>query len=281
MGCIFISKQQIEFLVQRIGQPEASVLLRKIFNSYRGYLDSSDVRELYDHDYLEGIRATPAYKLVDNRYKIHIYNRYAYEYLTAKEARGCVLDVGCGDGDFLLALAFHRFKCTGIDSSEDLIRGAQINAVRNKLKVDFFCGDGCHLSLKSLFDHIVLNDVIEHLSDRELGKLFDKIKTLLNPYGEIIIHTPNGLALCNETDHSFLQTVYKYYLRTFGHFGGFERTIYQMFYEQVHINIKSYKQLREVLARAGFRCKVLYDELNKSILRSILSSNMLIIAWRK
>lgn len=278
---MYLTKAQIESLVKKIGQPKASVLLHKIFNSYRGYLDSNDVRELYDHDYLEGIRATPIYKLVDNRYKIHIYNRYAYEYLMAKEARGCVLDVGCGDGDFLLALASHGFKCTGIDSSEDFIRGAETSAMRNGLEVDFFCGDCCHLSLKSHFDHIVLNDVIEHLSDRELEKLFEKIKALLNPHGEVIIHTPNGLALCNDTDHSFLQAVYKYYLRTFRHFVGFERTICQMSYEQVHINIKSYKQLRVFLEGAGFGCKVLYDDLHKSMLRSILSSNMLIIARRK
>jgi 2-polyprenyl-3-methyl-5-hydroxy-6-metoxy-1,4-benzoquinol methylase len=278
---MYLTKQQIESIVKKSGQPKASILLHKIFNSYRTYLDSSDVRELYDRDYFDGIRAHPVYELVDNRYKIHIYNRYSYEYLVRKEGRGSILDIGCGDGDFLLALAFHGFKCTGIDSSKDLIREAQISAIGNKLKVDFFCGDGCHLSLKSLFDYVVLNDVIEHLSDRELQKMFVKIKELLKPGGELIIHTPNGLALCNETDYSFIQAVFKYYLRAFRHFGGFERTIRQMFYDQVHINIKSYKQSRRLLARAGFRCKVMYDEHNKSILRSILSSNMLVIARRK
>lgn len=135
--------------------------------------------------------------------------------------------------------------------------------------------------MKSLFDYVVLNDVIEHLSDRELQKMFVKIKELLKPGGELIIHTPNGLALCNETDYSFMQSLLKYYLRIFRHFVSFERTIRQMYYDQVHINIKSYKQFRRLLARVGFRCKVMYDEHNKSILRSILSSNMLIIARRK
>jgi hypothetical protein len=58
MGCIFISKLQIEFLVQTIWQPEASVLFHKAVNSYRGYLDSSDVGELFDRECFDGIEPT-------------------------------------------------------------------------------------------------------------------------------------------------------------------------------------------------------------------------------
>jgi 2-polyprenyl-3-methyl-5-hydroxy-6-metoxy-1,4-benzoquinol methylase len=278
---MYLTKQQIESIVKKVGQPRASILLHKIFNSYRACLDSSDFKELYDRDYFEGIRATPVYELVDNRYKIHIYNRYSYKYLLRKWGRGSVLDIGCGDGHFLLALAFQGFKCTGIDSSEDLIREAQINAIQNKLKVDFFCEDGCNLSLRSPFDYIVLNDVIEHLSDRELQKLFNNIRDLLNPKGEIIIHTPNGLALCNGTDWSILELIYKNYLRVYRRFNGYERAIHQIFYDQVHINIKSYRQLKKFLSRVGFRSKVIYDDYNNSILRSVLSTNMLVTAWMR
>jgi 2-polyprenyl-3-methyl-5-hydroxy-6-metoxy-1,4-benzoquinol methylase len=281
MGSIFFSKQQIEFFVQKIGQPKASILLQKIFNSYRNYLDSNDVQELYDEDYLEGIRSTPIYQLVDNRYKIHIYNKYSYEYLLTKEGRGSVLDIGCGDGHFLLALSFHGFKCMGIDLSRTLIKEAQLNAAQNNLGVEFLCEDSCNLSLNSCFDFIVLNDITEHLSDRELQNLFGKIIKLLNPNGEIIIHTPNGLALCNETDRSFLQRIYKKYLTVSNHIDGYERTIRQIFYDQVHINIKSYQQIRKLLSQIGLESKVIYDNYNRSILRSVLSTNMLIIAWVK
>jgi 2-polyprenyl-3-methyl-5-hydroxy-6-metoxy-1,4-benzoquinol methylase len=236
------------------------------------------VRELYDHDYLEGIRMTPVYEFVNSKYRIHIYNRYSFQHLVTKKGRGSVLDIGCGDGQFLLALAFHGFKCAGIDSSKDLIEEAQLNAARDKLKVDFFCEDICDLSFESPFDYVVLNDVMEHLSDRELQPLFDKIADILNPSGEIIIHTPNGLALCNETDWSVLQFIYKAYLRLSKRFNCCERTVRQIFYDQVHINIKSYKQLRTFLSHIGFRSKVLYDDYHASVFRSVLSTNMLIIA---
>ncbi len=278
MNQLFLTKQQIEFFVNKIGKLNASILLHKIFNSYRTYLDSCDVRELYDKDYLEGIRMTPVYELVNNKYRIHIYNRYSFQHLVTKKERGSVLDIGCGDGQFLLALAFHGFKCSGIDSSKDLIRDAEFNAARDELTVDFFCEDICDLSFKSLFDYIVLNDVMEHLSDRELQKLFNKIAELLNPCGEIIIHMPNGLALCNETDWSVLQLIYKTYLRLSKRFDCCERTIRQIFYDQVHINIKSYRQLRKFLSQIGFRSKVVYDDYKASIFRSVFSTNMLIIA---
>lgn len=38
------------------------------------------------------------------------------------------------------------------------------------------------------FDYIVLCDVIEHLSDRELERILDKCKTILNRDGEILMH---------------------------------------------------------------------------------------------
>jgi 2-polyprenyl-3-methyl-5-hydroxy-6-metoxy-1,4-benzoquinol methylase len=275
---MYLTKREIASLVERIGLLNASILFHKMFTFYRSYLDSSDVRELYDHDYLEGIRMTPVYELVNKKYKIHIYNRFSFQHLVTKEERGSVLDIGCGDGQFLLALAFHGFKCAGIDSSRDLIKEAQLHAARDKLKVDFFCEDICDLSFKSVFDYIVLNDVMEHLSDRELQKLFNKIIELLNPCGEIIIHTPNGLSLCNETDWSVLQFIYKTYLRLSKRFDCYERTIRQIFYDQVHINIKSYQQWRKFLSQIGFRSEVVYDNYNASIFRSVLSTNMLIIA---
>jgi len=278
MGRLFLSKQQIDFLVEKIGLVEASKVLNRLFKIYRIYLNSNDMRELYDHDYLEGIRATAVHEFVSARYKIHIYNRYSYEYLLTKAGRGSVLDIGCGDGHFVLALASQGFKCSAIDSSEELIGEARMNARRDKLEVDFFCEDCCNLDLESRFDYVALNDVVEHLSDKELYELFGRIGELLKPGGEIIIHTPNGLALCNETDWSVLQFIYKLCLRLLKKFKHSERTIRQMYYDQVHINIKSYRQLGKFLSQIGFRHWVIYDAYKNSVLRSVLSSNMLIVA---
>ncbi len=277
---MYLTKQQIESFVKRIGQPKASVLLNNFFDSYREHLNSNDMKELYDGEYLNTIRRTPTYLIIDNRYKIHIYNKYSYEYLLSKQKGNSVLEIGCGDGDFLLALSFRGFKCVGIDFSEIFIREAEKKASSNNLKAKFLCMDVNDLSEKYRFDYVVMNDVFEHLSDRELDRIFIKIKQLLQPDGEIIIHTPNGLALCNDTDHSFFQYLYKYYLRIGRGFKGFERAATQIYYDQMHINIKSYRQLNQFLLRCGFKSRIIYDEYKNSLLRSILSTNMLVIARR-
>ncbi len=277
---MYLTKQQIESFIKKIGQPKASVLLNNFFNSYREHLNSNDVKALYDDEYLNKIRRTPTYLIIDNRYKIHIYNKYSYEYLLSKQKGNSVLEIGCGDGDFLLALAFRCFKCVGIDFSETFIREAEKKASSNNLKAKFLCMDVNDLSEKYSVDYVVMNDVFEHLSDRELDRIFIKIKQLLQPGGEIIIHTPNGLALCNDTDHSFLQYLYKYYLRIGRGFNGFERAANQIYYDQMHINIKSYRQLSQFLLRYGFKSRIIYDEHKNSLLTSILSTNILVIARR-
>jgi 2-polyprenyl-3-methyl-5-hydroxy-6-metoxy-1,4-benzoquinol methylase len=277
---MYLTKQQIESFVKKIGQPKASVLLNNFFNSYREHLNSNDVKELYDDEYLNTIRRTPTYLIVDNRYKIHVYNRYSYEYLLSRQKGNSVLEIGCGDGDFLLALAFRGLKCVGIDFSETLIREAEKKASSNNLKAKFLCMDVNDLPEKYRFDYVVMNDVFEHLSDRELDRIFIKIKQLLQPDGEIIIHTPNGLALCNDTDHSFFQCLYKYYLRIGRGFKGFERAVNQIHYDQMHINIKSYRRLNQFLLQYGFKSRIIYDEHKNSLFRSILSTNMLVIARR-
>ena len=124
----------------------------------------------------------------------------------------------------------------------------------------------------------MLNDVTEHLCDTELDALFDKLSSLLKPSGEIIIHTPNGLALCNQTDYSFFTRLYTVYLGVFKKWRGLARTIDQIYYDQVHINIKSYSQLSSFLSKKNFRSTVYYDTRNTTPLIRTLSSNMLVIA---
>jgi len=277
---LYLTKRQIESFVNRIRQPKASVLLHDFFNSYRHHLDSNDVKELYDDEYLKSLLSTSLHALVDGKYRIHIYNKFSYEYVNTKPSDSSILDVGCGDGDFILALAFHGYNCKGVDFSETLIKAAQMKNSINSLNARFICADINNLSESESFDYIVMNDVIEHLSDRELKSILSKLIRLLRPGGEIIIHTPNGLCLCNETAHSFLQYLYKSYLRFVHKFNGFERTINQLYYDQIHINIKSYQQLMNFLIPFGLKSKVFYDEHSRSLLRTVLSSNMLVIAKR-
>jgi predicted SAM-dependent methyltransferase len=121
-----------------------------------------------------------------------------------------------------------------------------------------------------------LNDVVEHLSDKELEDLFGKFHDVLVPKGELVIHTPNGLAL---TIRIRIGT-YKAYLKFWGGWEGLERSAEQIYYEQLHINVKSFTQIRNFLNKQGFHARVLYDEAKIRCLQSALSSNMLVLAHR-
>jgi 2-polyprenyl-3-methyl-5-hydroxy-6-metoxy-1,4-benzoquinol methylase len=281
---MYLTKQQINTFVKTVGQPKASVLLNKFFNSYRSYLDSSDVADLYDDDYIAKINSHPAYLWVEEKYKINIYNKYSYEYLLSKlTPQSSVLDIGCGNGDFALAIAAQGqiLSIVGIDFSEEFIRQANHKLIGTNFPCRFFCGDVGTFQSQDLFDFIVFNDVTEHLSDRELKRLFNTLDALLAMNGEVIIHTPNGLALNNDTDSNIFQRFYKAYLARFCGWQGFERTLEQLYYDQAHINIKSYRQLRTFLNGYGYSTRVIYDDHRRNFLKCQLSPNMLVIARKK
>jgi len=181
-------------------------------------------------------------------------------------------------GDFTLALAAQNIKLAiGIDFSESRILEANKRAKEVSLSCKFYRGELQSLSLDSKFDFITLNDVTEHLSDLELKSLFQEIVKYLSPAGEILIHTPNGLALCNGTDSNWLTRLHKTYLTLLKGWKGHERTPEQIYYDQVHINIKSYSQLKSFLCQFNIRSAVHYDEQRLNLLVRSLSSNMLVI----
>ena len=277
---MLLTKAQIGDFVERLGQPRASVLLNGFFKDYRSSLRSADVARLYDEEYLARVEAHPTDRLVGGRYKIHIYNRYSYEYLLPRistETR--LLDAGCGGGDFALAVAhLGAAEVVGVDFDGKAIKRAESKRTGAECRnCRFLRGDVSAIDLPGLFDYSVLNDVIEHLSDEELMILFGRLRKLLRPGGEVVIHTPNGLALCNDTDSNRFQQAYKLYLRAFEGWRGLERSVDQIYYDQVHINIKSFRQLGEILRRSGFRAKVFYDEPSRVPFLSRLSSNMLVV----
>lgn len=280
---LFLTNEQIETFIQRLGQPKASVVLQRFFRSYRSVLDSRDVAELYDKEYRRHLRSHDTFALVDGRFAVHVFSRYAYEYLLASSGRGRVLDIGCGDGEFLMALASSGFDCVGVDFSEAEIARATQKAAEAQLPVKFRCLDACELDDEESFNFVVMNDVTEHLSDRELARILEKCRSLLVSNGELLLHTPNGLSLPAESDWSLRLQLWKLALWLASGYCGFEKSASQLYYEQMHINVKSYRQLRRLLRVHGFRTSVQYDPRNSLLYRlcvgdAVLSSNMLVIA---
>lgn len=94
-----------------------------------------------------------------------------------------LLDVGCGNGSFILAAKENGYDALGIDISAEGV------AIANKrgataLNVDFLTHD-----FGQLFDVITMWDVIEHLREPEI--FLTRAKKLLSPDGILIIKTPS------------------------------------------------------------------------------------------
>jgi SAM-dependent methyltransferase len=92
-----------------------------------------------------------------------------------------LLDVGCGSGDFLKAMrgAFPEAKFTGIDLSPEMVRRAREQGVEAR------CMDLC--DLQGCYDVITcVFDMLNYLSDEELGPFLHCLKARLNPSGVLL-----------------------------------------------------------------------------------------------
>jgi SAM-dependent methyltransferase len=98
-----------------------------------------------------------------------------------------LLEIGCGEGDFLLRARKRGFTVTGVEYSEHACAVA-----RNKLSMergwDVSCGEIDDIPAEAIYDVCVLSDVIEHV--RNPRSLLERVHELLRPGGIILVATP-------------------------------------------------------------------------------------------
>lgn len=145
-------------------------------------------------------------------------------YLPAGQGRH-LLEVGCGGGERLQLLTRHGWVVEG----QDVDPKAAANA-RNKYGVPVHCGKLEELTLPpSSFDALVLNHVIEHVSDP--ASLLRSCHTLLKPGGILAMATPNATS---------------FGLATFG-------AAWMALDVPRHLQVFSMKSIEQLVSRAGFK----------------------------
>jgi SAM-dependent methyltransferase len=110
--------------------------------------------------------------------------------------QGRLLDVGCGDGFFLLQLRRLGFNCAGLDPSAQMIERCRR---RPGLEgVELLCGvlDGYQPSQP--FDVAVCGETLEHIED-DVAAL-RQVHRLLRPGGVLVLTVPVDMRLWNEAD---------------------------------------------------------------------------------
>ncbi len=97
---------------------------------------------------------------------------------------GKLLDVGCGDGEFVRAAGDRGWNAEGVDfdpGSVEFARGRGLNVHLGSLVSQDFEAEQ--------FDAIVMNHVVEHLSDPIA--VLQECHRILKPGGRLILATPN------------------------------------------------------------------------------------------
>ncbi|MEP5951231.1 MAG: class I SAM-dependent methyltransferase, partial [Lentilitoribacter sp.] len=144
-----------------------------------------------------------------------------YRYLPNDPAK--VLDYGCGDGTFLKVAQGLGHQVVGVDFDQEALASARGKCIDVLLPNELD-----QQNPYSLYDHLTLSHVIEHLDD-PLG-LLRKCRNWLKPTGTLYIEVPNSNA------------------RGLGNFGGFWRGL------EVprHFSVPSSNGLKRALEAAGF-----------------------------
>lgn len=125
------------------------------------------------------------------------------------------LDIGCGRGELVFALAEQGLHyVAGIDLSEDAIHFAQqtceLNATGEQVYIQKMSATELEFE-DNTFDVAYMTDIVEHLSDENLKKAVSEAYRVLKPGGVLVIHTlPTvNFKICG-------QYLMKYYLRLRG-----------------------------------------------------------------
>lgn len=130
--------------------------------------------KLYDEAYA-GFREDPVFQA-------SIRERLRTEFAHRVPAGGRILDVGCGNGEFMTAAREAGYRVTGTDISVPAVERCRARGL------DAVAGDFLTLPFDGTFDAVTMWDVIEHLTDP--SAFVARARALLRPGGYLVVKTP-------------------------------------------------------------------------------------------
>lgn len=114
-------------------------------------------------------------------------------YLNFLSKKDIVLDAGCGSGNVIYDFSKNVKFILGVDNNQRCVEFVE-EKIReiNIRNAEVLRRDLLNLKLKDKkFDKVIMTEVIEHFSKKDIDKLLQEIKKILSPKGEILITTPN------------------------------------------------------------------------------------------
>ncbi|RJQ17645.1 class I SAM-dependent methyltransferase [Candidatus Woesearchaeota archaeon] len=122
-------------------------------------------------------------------------NDYVLDVIKERKKTVQTLDVGCGTGELVCAIAKSNIQAIGIDFAADMIALAKKNAEKARLtKATFSCTDFFSLQKEgNTYDVISANGFIEYISPEQLTEFMKKSRELLNEHGSLVFGSRNRL----------------------------------------------------------------------------------------
>lgn len=178
-------------------KPNAKDMFSKYTGEYETLVDSYDSNYyLNDCGGYETFIRTGGTEITDSRLLTAIY-------LAKADKTKNILDIGSGRGELAYALSKSAENVVGLDYSQDAITIAN-KTFKNIKNLDFVQADILKYETTKKFDVILATDVVEHIEQDMLLKVFSKVKTLLTDKGLFIIHTaPNKLKYMYEYEDKY------------------------------------------------------------------------------
>lgn len=181
-------------------------------------MKNSQKAKSFDREYFEGI-----YTFLKKEKSVVLKSFFDLLQEEQREIRK-ILDVGCGEGEFLEICQEARLDCFGVDISSYALTKAKKNVKGEFLQLDV---EEEKLPYHdNFFDVATSFDLVEHLANPEL--IFGELRRVLKEDGVLFLTTPNG----DYWPAGFL-----------GHFVNNDPT---------HINIQGVDYWRSHLRKAGF-----------------------------
>ena len=112
-----------------------------------------------------------------------------------------VLDLGCGDGDFLALLADQGIEAVGVDSDAKTLQAALAQGLP-VIQADVF--DYLADAPAESFDGIFCAHLVEHLPYHLVIKLVQEAMRVLQPGGVIVLATPNARSIFSHLEMFYM-----------------------------------------------------------------------------
>ena len=158
--------------------PEGKLFVCKNCNSKRIYIE--DINRLQDVDSYGN-----AYREKFDQVKVLSQMKLFYDNLSGKENEKDILDIGCGNGEFIKALIQNGYSASGLEC--DSI------AIKNLLSegVEIYFGElGQKFEMNKDFTFVTLWDLIEHINNVENAMI--QLRSLVKKGGKLFILTPDS-----------------------------------------------------------------------------------------